>query len=112
MAYDEALSKAHAEINLLKAEIERLTCERDAQAEDATRHFDRANGVAIENKALRAELKKLRALLSEARDDIRCEVENHYPPEFRRHSAVMRRYQRDMDLVHRIESALAPETKP
>ena len=45
------------------AEIERLTLQRDAQAENATQYFDRANGLAIENKALRAENTRLRELV-------------------------------------------------
>ena len=46
------------------AEIERLTLQRDAQAENATQWFDRANGREIEVNALRVDNERLRGLLS------------------------------------------------
>ena len=52
------------------------------------------------------EIEKLRALLSEARDDIRCDIENRYPPEMRHYPSEMRRYKREMDFVYRIEEVL------
>ena len=52
---------------------------------------------------------RLRTLLAEARDDIRESVENEYPPDLRRYPAEMRRYQAGMDIVHRIEAALATD---
>lgn len=67
-----------------------------------------AAGIFYLRKA-EAEIKRLRELLSEARDDIRCEVENRIPAESRHYPAEMRRYQSDMDLVHRIDAALGAE---
>ena len=52
---------------------------------------------------------RLRTLLAEARDDIRESVENEYPPDLRRYPSEMRRYQAGMDIVHRIEAALATD---
>ena len=52
------------------------------------------------------EIEKLRELLSEARDDIRCDIENRYPPEMRHYPSEMRRYKREMDFVYRIEEVL------
>ena len=54
------------EARRLKQEVERLTRERDAQTENATQHFDRSNGLSIENKALKAEIERLREALAEA----------------------------------------------
>lgn len=52
-----------------------------------------------------AEIERLKALLAEARDDIHDEVINRYP--FRDlYPGEMRRYERDMDIVHRIDKAL------
>ena len=47
------------EFRMRGAEIERLTLQRDAQAENATQWFDRANGREIEAKALRADNERL-----------------------------------------------------
>ena len=64
--------------------------------------------INMTNRAIKAELEneKLRALLSEARDDIRCDIENRYPPEMRHYPSEMRRYKREMDFVYRIEEVL------
>ena len=55
-----------------------------------------------------AEIERLKALLSEARDFIRDEVEENYPwrHKYPRHQI---RYELDMDIVHRIDAAIAPD---
>jgi hypothetical protein len=52
------------------------------------------------------ENKKLRALLREAADDIRCDIENRYPPNTRFYPSEARRYKVEMDFVNRMEEAL------
>ena len=78
------------------AEIERL---RQRQTEIDNEAYEYAE-----------QIERLRELLTEARDDIRESVENEYPPDLRRYPAEMRRYQAGMDIVHRIDAALAPPT--
>jgi hypothetical protein len=57
-----------------------------------------------------AYFQRLKELLAEARDDIRAEVENRYPWK-NEYEPDMLRYKRDMDIVYRINNALA-EDKP
>ena len=59
------------------AEIERLTLQRDAQAENATQWFDRANGREIEAKALRATLNQAAEALDLAQALL--ERSSHHP---------------------------------
>ena len=88
------------------------TSERNLMAQAAAEiERLRQRRTEIDNEAYEyaEQIKRLRALLAEARDDIRCEVENRYPLESRHYPAEMRRYQSEMDLVHRIEAALATD---
>jgi hypothetical protein len=58
------------------------------------------------------EVKEMEALLSEARDVIRDEVEDNYPWKDK-YPMHMLRYKADMDIVRRIDAALAgKEDKP
>ena len=58
-----------------------------------------------------AEIERLRALLAEARDDIREEVETRYP--FRdTYPEEQRRYERDMAIVHRMRDTLGEPLLP
>ena len=52
------------------------------------------------------EIERLKALLAEVRDDIHDEVANRYPSK-KVYAPDMRRYEQDMDIVHRIDAALA-----
>ena len=63
--------------------------------------------VKMTNRALKAEFEneKLKALLSEAREDIRDQVENSYPWRHK-YPRDQRRYEVDMDIVKRIDAAL------
>jgi len=58
----------------------------------------------------RAEIERLTALLAEARDVIRDEVEENYPWKDK-YPSHMRRYAMDMDIVNRIDAALAGKEK-
>ena len=65
--------------------------------------------MSIEQKPIRnLELivANLQRLLTEAREDIFEEIQNRYPLHSREMPSNMRRYQRDMDIVHRIDKAL------
>ena len=66
----------------------------------------RARQAADRIEADAKKIERLRELLSEARDDIRDDVANRYPCKDACPSD-MRRYKRDMDIVHRIDAALA-----
>jgi len=60
---------------------------------------------------LRAENDRLRALLSEARDDLADAVDHEYPWGIRERYPVMEaKYKRDMDLCWRIDAALSTPT--
>ena len=52
------------------------------------------------------EMSRLKEMLKEAREDIHDDVANRYP-EKDKYPAEMRRYERDMDIVWRIDAALA-----
>ena len=57
------------------------------------------------------EIERLKELLAEARDDIHDEVINRYP--FRdTYPDDQRRYERDMNIVNRIDAALKPNPTP
>ena len=59
---------------------------------------------------LRRDIERLQTLLREARDDIREDVSNRYPWKDQ-YPQDMLRYERDMDIVLRINAALAGEDK-
>ena len=52
------------------------------------------------------EIEKLRALLSEARDEIVEYVESEYPPDMMEYPSVRVAVEMDMDIVYRIEEVL------
>ena len=66
--------------------------------------------MSIEQKIIRnleLEVYSLQRLLTEARADIFEEIQSRYPLHSREMPTNMRRYQRDMDIVRRIDAALA-----
>lgn len=72
--------------------------------------MDIVGGLYRQNKKQRAEIERLQALLSEARDVIRDEVEDNYPWKDK-YPMHMLRYKADMDIVRRIDAALNTEDK-
>ena len=128
MRIDEALSTLRSIADRLHASGCHWRSERITESADAIEAAMREKDAEIEQwrttsqnllEQMLDEMKQngmLRALLAEARDDIRESVENEYPPDLRRYPAEMRRYQAGMDIVHRITDALGEpliqETKP
>ena len=86
----------------VEAEIERLR--EDAEAgNDWERQL---LGCDKELTGAYSEIERLEEMLKEAREDIHDDVANRYP-EKDKYPAEMRRYERDMDIVWRIDAALA-----
>jgi hypothetical protein len=63
--------------------------------------------MAVELYRTRGLLSRSNKLLREAADDIRCDIENRYPPNTRGYPSEARRYKNEMDFVNRMEEALA-----
>lgn len=55
---------------------------------------------------LEADVERLKALLSEARDDLDEWIGNEYPEDVLGYPVMLRRYHRDMDIVRRISAEL------
>ena len=51
-------------------------------------------------------IKQLSSLLREAVDDMRCEIEDRYPPNTRFYPSEARRYKAEMDFILKCEKAL------
>ena len=94
------------EIDYLRGDL----AKRDAEIERLNNFVSGMKGIANTQAEIIAEQneekERLRDLLREARDGLQYETENNYPNR-RWFAPDMRGYEQDMDLVHRIDAALA-----